>query len=144
MGIGFHLLRRETLLAHVHLVLSTVLTALALYLIMREGAYRDMAALIQQADVWWVILALISVGVNTVSKALRWQVLLGDGRLLIPFPRTFAALLIGQMLNTLVPVRIGDVARAFLVGSLGAGRAFILGTVALEKVIDLLCYSLLF
>jgi hypothetical protein len=48
------------------------------------------------------------------------------------------------MLNLLLPVRAGDISRAVMVGGMGPGRVYTFGTVVLEKVIDMLCYALLF
>jgi len=48
------------------------------------------------------------------------------------------------MLNTLLPARLGEVQRAYTIGGLGPGRTYTLGTVALEKILDLLAYAGLF
>ena len=55
-----------------------------------------------------------------------------------------SVLLIGQTLNTILPVRIGELSRAYILGGLGPGKLFILGTIVLEKTLDMLCYVLLF
>jgi len=49
------------------------------------------------------------------------------------------ALLVGQLANALLPARVGDVIRAYLAGETGRGnRATALGTIAAEKVFDVL------
>jgi uncharacterized protein (TIRG00374 family) len=52
--------------------------------------------------------------------------------------------LAGQSLNLIYPARAGDISRVYLIGSLGISRTFLLGTVILEKLWDLLSYSLVF
>jgi uncharacterized protein (TIRG00374 family) len=47
------------------------------------------------------------------------------------------------MLNTISPARIGDLGRAYLAGGMGPGRAFTFGTVVIEKVLDMLCFTFL-
>jgi glycosyltransferase 2 family protein len=69
---------------------------------------------------------------------------MGESGLGITPQRTLMALLAGQALNLLYPARIGDVSRAYLVDQSGTKRAFMLGTVVLEKLLDSLVYVLLF
>ena len=117
---------------------------LALYLAFRDVPLQDVAWAIYQADWFWIGLALVSVGLNTVSKVFRWRVLLrpvGGG---ISFGLLLASFLSGQMLNAIFPIRVGDLSRIFVVGREGPGGAYVLGTVILEKMIDLTCYVLLF
>ncbi|MEA3339292.1 MAG: lysylphosphatidylglycerol synthase transmembrane domain-containing protein [Chloroflexota bacterium] len=85
-----------------------------------------------------VILALLAVLLTTLAKIGRWRAL---------FPKAEQpglcllgrALLVGQLTNALLPVRIGDVVRAYLAGERGRGnRATALGTIATEKVFDVL------
>lgn len=76
--------------------------------------------------------------VTTYAKSARWAALAGLGQRagwsLLP------ALVIGQLLNTLIPARVGDLARVVVGdGATGLGKAFLLGTVVLEKLVDGLC-----
>jgi hypothetical protein len=67
-------------------------------------------------------------------RARSWHVLL-EG--MVPFGRAFSSLNEGYLLNTVLPLRLGELARAYAVsrgGSLSAGRA--LATVVLERLID--------
>ena len=49
-------------------------------------------------------------------------------------------LLAGQMLNTIFPARLGDLARAYVLGGMGPGRTYVLGTIVLEKMLDSIAY----
>lgn len=62
----------------------------------------------------------------------------------VQISKTFSALLVGQMLNTIYPARFGDLSRAYTIGGIGPGRVFILGTVLIEKILDMLSYAFLF
>jgi uncharacterized protein (TIRG00374 family) len=90
------------------------------------------------------LLALGSVTTNTLAKALRWKILVGRKGGEIPLIQYLMVLLAGQMLNALFPARLGDLARAYSLGGMGAGRTYALGTVVLEKMMDALAYVLLF
>lgn len=89
-----------------------------------------------RVDFGLVLLAVPIVGVELVLRSIRWQ------RLLAPIApvglrRTTAYLAIGYFANSMLPARLGDVARAFL-----AGRAFeisrlaVLGTIVVERLAD--------
>jgi uncharacterized protein (TIRG00374 family) len=53
-------------------------------------------------------------------------------------------LLVGQLLNTIFPARLGDLARAYVLGGMGPGRTYVLGSIVLEKMLDSLAYITLF
>ncbi len=102
-------------------------------------------------NVRWVFaaLALLSVSVNTLAKAIRWRGLASEKGRSIRLSRYLAILLAGQMLNTLLPSRLGDLARAYALGGENhgrnpPGRTYVFGTIVLEKLFDSLAYGLLF
>ena len=80
--------------------------------------------------------ALVLAALEVVLRAERWR------RLLTPFapvrlPTAFAYLCIGYFANTLLPARLGDVARAVLAAkAFGIPRLRTLGTILLERVAD--------
>jgi glycosyltransferase 2 family protein len=124
--------------------LGIAASVVALYLALQDVSLGEVRVALAQANAGWIGLALASVAVNTLAKAIRWQVLLGPAGKKIGVGRALVALLIGQMLNTLLPARVGDLTRAYQVGSQGAGRTFTLATVMVEKILDLLSYAFLF
>ncbi|MBA3533501.1 MAG: flippase-like domain-containing protein [Ardenticatenales bacterium] len=137
-------LKRYLASPYLRLGVGTALTLLTLYILVREVDLQVVGRLLVQAERGAVLVALLTVLVNVLGKAARWRVLLGPAGKQIPFGQTLSVLLIGQMLNTLLPIRVGDLTRAHLIGSRGPGRSFTMGTIILEKASDLLCYALLF
>ena len=123
--------------------LSLLIGVLSLYLALRNVSLEDLGMSIRGADWGWVGLALLSVVINNLAKAARWQVLTGKGTGKIGFGRLFLALLAGQALNSLYPARVGDLGRAYVAGGKSTSRAFLLGTIALEKIVELLSYGVL-
>jgi uncharacterized protein (TIRG00374 family) len=78
--------------------------------------------------------AVLLVILGLLARARSWHILLGTA---VPFRRAFEALNEGYLLNTLLPLRIGEIARAFLVSrgqTVGFGLAF--STVIVERLID--------
>jgi uncharacterized protein (TIRG00374 family) len=85
-----------------------------------------------------VALSLLLVAVTQLVKALRWQVILG-GSTALPLTQALRGLLVGQALNLLVPARVGDFGRAYLVGRrLTVGSIFTFYTVVIEKALEAL------
>jgi glycosyltransferase 2 family protein len=101
-------------------------------------------AVIQQARPAPLALAIVILAVQVLVRAARWRLLLGragDG-VRLPFWLVLRALLIGYLGNAALPARLGEAARAGVVAR-AANRAFgtVLGTVLLERVIDLVALA---
>ena len=84
-------------------------------------------------------IALLSLPVYMVAvwfRTIRWQVLLrplGDFRGV----RLFPLVIIGFMVNNLIPARLGEVVRAYLLGEReGVSKAAALGTIAVDRLFD--------
>jgi uncharacterized protein (TIRG00374 family) len=83
------------------------------------------------------IAAAIGVAVAEVTiRSVRWRVLLSPVAS-ISVASSFAYICIGHFANTFLPLRLGDVARAYLAGSrLRADRLTVFGTIVLERIFD--------
>ena len=87
----------------------------------------------------WVAVALIGVTLIAAAKALRWQWLYPPDARPATWRTHFAILMISQMLNLLVSVvRLGELARMELMRREGRPVGMTLGTIVLEKSLDLL------
>jgi uncharacterized protein (TIRG00374 family) len=125
-------------------LLGIIVGLFFLYLAIRDIPIHEVGAAISHADPVWIGAALIGVIINNLAKVWRWQVLLAERRMKVPFGLGLRAILVGQMLNYVLPARTGDISRAYLVGIQGTGTVYALGTIVLEKVFDTLLYGLLF
>ena len=87
----------------------------------------------------WLLLALAVVAVDLWLRAVRWRVLLGAvaaGRA-PAFVRVAAYLTVGYLANSILPARLGDVARAYLAGAaFGVPRMATFGTIVIERIAD--------
>jgi uncharacterized protein (TIRG00374 family) len=124
--------------------LGVAFSGLFLYVAVRNVDLRDVQVALAQANGAYIILALGSVAMNIAGKGLRWKILMGDAGRSIPFVRLLSSLIVGQMLNLLLPARAGDISRAYVIGRLGPGPMFVLGTIVLEKLLDMILYAMLF
>ena len=124
----------------VGLALGVVLLALAF----RGADPSTLMAVLARTDLPLVALGLLTVAATTGVKALRWRLLFYPSDRDLRFDRLLSAILIGQMLNFLLPARLGELARAYLIGETeGQHKLFALGTIVVEKLLDGLMLLLL-
>ncbi|MCI0520642.1 MAG: flippase-like domain-containing protein [Chloroflexi bacterium] len=128
----------------VRLAFWAAVAGLLIYLLVNDLDLAAAADALRHASPWWIIPTLVSVLVNALAKAARWQVLLQSSGKPAPFGKLFMALISGQTLNWFLPGRVGDLSRAYVAGGMGAGGAYALGTIALEKGLDTAAYAALF
>jgi len=112
------------------------LSALAIVTLACAFDWRAIGAAMLQLR-WWAPLASLAFFLgNLVVRGLRWRLLLSPLTRL-PQAQVRDALIVGFMVNNLVPARAGELARALIVGRLGGftGRAG-LASVAVERLLD--------
>lgn len=118
-------------------VAALLLAGLAAWLSLRRVHWPALRAALAGVNVPLLALALATVLVTTVAKAARWQVLLRACGASVGGMRVGRVLLIGQMGNSFLPGRLGDVARAVLVGpQIHGGVLAAMGTLLAEKALD--------
>jgi uncharacterized protein (TIRG00374 family) len=89
-----------------------------------------------QANYWWVLPAVAVWFVSAGLRSLRWHYLLRglahlDTRTLYPI------VIIGYMANNLLPLRTGELVRAYVLGERHrVSKMSTLGTIAVERVFD--------
>ena len=125
---------RTSLKSRIGLALSLLFLGLALRNVEWSGVWSSWRA--ARVDLLLLGTALL-VG-SWVIAAFRWRLLL-SGVAGLRVRDTFAFILIGYLANTVLPLRLGDLARASLIGrkkELGISRA--LGSIAIERLMDVL------
>jgi uncharacterized membrane protein YbhN (UPF0104 family) len=96
----------------------------------------EVAAALRRADFRGIALVVPIVFFELGLRSLRWQRLLAP-MAKVPLTRAAAYLAIGYFANSMLPARLGDVARAYLAGqSFGVSRLGVLGTVVVERLAD--------
>jgi uncharacterized protein (TIRG00374 family) len=123
--------------------IGLVSSVLFVYMAARTVRWDRTAEALHAAD-WRLVAAGAAALVATfVVFAARWSVLL-SGNARLPIRVTFSYVMIGYLANTVLPLRLGDLARASLLGRRhGIGIASALGSILLERVLDLLVLLLL-
>ncbi len=126
--------RGRLLTGVVGVVVSVALLAWAV----RHVEFRDVASRLREARPM-PLLAAVAVATSTfLLRALRWRVLVRaeDGSD-IPFPARWHATAMGFMANNVLPLRAGELLRAFALSRLGGVRlATALTSLVVERVLD--------
>lgn len=124
------------------LLWSLLVTLVILPLAFWDASLPQVWSFLQRADWRAVVLALALYVLTTLAKVARWDAFFHPRR--IRFASLFAALIVGQTLNVLLPARLGDVARIYALRRREAvPAARVLGTIAAEKLVELAMLLLL-
>jgi len=118
-------------------LLGIGLSGVFLYLAVRKVDFVVVRSTLRNAELAWLIPMLGAILLDFWLRAVRWALLFP------PFARpsrgqTFNAFLIGGLANNVIAGRVGDIARAGLIGPLlpEIGTSGALATVVLERVMD--------
>jgi len=119
------------------------LSLLAVYLSVRDVQWHEVVQALSRTDRLAILLALCTVLLNTWLKAARWRLLFYPFHSQLAVRACLLALLVGQLANKLLPARLGDLARVYVIGERAKiSKALALATTVVEKAVDsvvLLC-----
>lgn len=123
------LLKKRTLIG---ILISTVL----LYLAFRKVDVHLLAESLAQAEYIWLVPAFFLMLISMVFRALRWKYLIRPIAE-VKFFHLFSALAIGLMANNLLPARLGEIARAWVIGEkAGISKTASFATIVIERIFD--------
>jgi hypothetical protein len=117
-------------------LIGVVVSALLLFLAARNVQFAEVLPLLQRANFFYLALAG-SCAVGAIwLRAWRWRYLIPNSEL-IKTSNLFSATMIGFMGNNLLPLRIGDLARAYIAAKKEQTTASaMLATVVIERLLD--------
>jgi glycosyltransferase 2 family protein len=128
----------------VQIWLGLILALITVYLVARTVDFHQLVLALQEARMPFIILALIASLVTISLKGLRWRALFYPQQPRLSLLRLCDLIVIGQAINFYIPARLGDVVRAYLAGEEGGvGKSYALGTIAAEKLIDIIVLAVL-
>ncbi len=115
------------------------LSAILLWLVLRNIDGARMLQAVLAINSGYFTLSLVFYLLTIFFRSVRWRYLLASERP-IAVSSLLSATSIGLMTNNVLPLRIGDVARAYLIGrhaKISGVTAF--ATLAVERIVDALC-----
>ena len=135
-------LRRRIL--NVRTIGSLLFGLLLLYLLSRvlfgdDFDWGEVGRLVGQADPGLLLLAFLAYYATFPIRGYRWRYVLGRSGMPVRFRDATEILFLSWFVNCLVPAKLGDLYRAYLLrGNFGASISRTVGTVFIERVADII------
>lgn len=125
------------------LLLGISISALSLYLLLRNTDWRELWQVFRTANYWWLLPAVLVLLSTSYTRARRWKLLI-DPAAPLNVRRLFHIVNIGYLFNNTLPAKLGELVRAWLVGQVvEGGFARALSTLIVERLLDVLCVVVL-
>ena len=103
-------MKKKTLLS---MLLGVVVSAAALFFAIRNVPFADLFTYLTRVDYFWIFPSIFFSLASFGLRAYRWQVIL-DPALNVRYWQAYHPLMIGFMINCILPGRVGEVARPII------------------------------
>jgi uncharacterized protein (TIRG00374 family) len=128
----------------ISLIAGALLSATALYFAFRNVPFTDLIHYFATINYFWVGPSVVAILVAFFLRAVRWRIIL-ESYEKISIRQAFHPMMIGFMMNCILPGRVGEIARpAILKKNEDIPFATGLATVAAERVFDITLLALFF
>ena len=132
----------SNLKAFVNYSISAALAAIFLYIAFHNVNLHEVLELVSGASSFWIIILICSIYLSHIIRAIRWKVILNAIKPDASLKNLFGALMIGYGVNCVTP-KLGEITRAVFLGKWEKlSRSSMLGTVIVERVIDVIALGL--
>ncbi|MDQ3265557.1 MAG: flippase-like domain-containing protein [Myxococcota bacterium] len=126
-----------------NLVLSLTATVVCSWYAFRDADWSSQWVSLRHANYWWLVPYLAILLVIHLCRTLRWGALL-SGLERVPFRALNESSSIGFMMLIVLPFRLGEFARPFLIANRsGIRRSPAMATVVVERIVDGILVALL-
>ena len=116
--------------------LGIAISLVSLYIVLGSVDLAKAAEVLRVAIPAWIAVMLIAVLVDVGARAARWRVLLAPIAV-VPYRRVLGYTYQGYLANNVLPARLGELVRTHALGEgEGLSRTTVLGTVAVERIVD--------
>jgi len=117
-------------------------SGICLYLAFRGIQFNELFNSLTMLDYYWVVLATVLLFASYSGRVWRWHLLFFPQK--VHLVKVFQVLNIGYLLSAIFPLRLGDVARVYLIGSIeNISKARALSSIVIERLSDGLTVVLL-
>lgn len=118
------------------LIVGAAVSIIALWFVFRQVNLRELYEAVKAIDPWWLLASLALFYTSMYIRAVRWALLFRP-KFRIPSRRLFPPMMIGFAFNSILPARVGEFVRAFVVGKReNTGMPTALTTVFSERIFD--------
>lgn len=121
---------------------SIALTFLFLFFAFKGTDFESLGKILSEANYIWAFTLFPLLIISHLFRAWRWNYLLRPIKQGIKFRNLFSSMMVGYMLNNILP-RAGELARPYALGKLeGISRSATFGTVLMERIFDILSFMI--
>ncbi len=130
----------------IYVLLGILISLLLIWALFRNVNFAELATALKGANYWWLIPNIAFIFLTMYQRAYRWKFMVAPIQR-VPFSNLLAATCIGFMANNVLPLRLGEFARAY---SLSAQtdkitKSASLATIFVERMVfDLVALLLIF
>lgn len=135
---------RRKYLPWLNLAFTVLLIGVGVWYLATKVSLVEIGRALALANFGYIALGLLVMLVTVLLKAWRWRWLLAAADEPPPFLPLFWATMLGQYVNLIVPfLRLGEIARLYALNhQTGYGKARALGTLVVEKTLELITFAL--
>lgn len=124
--------------------IGTLISIVFLVLAVKDVPLSEVAQAFARVNYFWILVAVFGMLAQSWLRALRWITLYYPLQQGLRVWQMFGIGLIAQMLNIIIPWRMGEIARIYLMGEIAKrSKAQTLATLGIEKIFDTLMLLLL-
>ncbi|MBC8506766.1 MAG: flippase-like domain-containing protein [Anaerolineales bacterium] len=112
-----------------------VISLLMLLLLFRFFDWEDVLEALRHAEWIYLLLALPLYLLSYALRAFAWWTILKEA---VPYWRVFLSMHIGYLLNNVLPFRLGELGRAYILGKDGLGFWRVFPSIMIERAFDMI------
>ncbi len=118
-------------------LLGGIISLVALGLVLYGVDLKQVGEVLRSADPRWIVVTVVFLCLDLAIRGLRWQRLVRPIKA-VKYLHMLGYLLIGYLMNNVLPARLGELVRSHYLGDReGISRTSALGTVVVERFVDL-------
>lgn len=127
----------------INILISVVVAALFIQLAVRNVDMSELWQQMKMATFYWLPFFVLALLASHMMRAERWRLLLENENERIPRSTLFAGVMLGYVLNNVVP-RLGEISRpVYVARKQGMSSSNLIGTIVVERLFDLATMMLL-
>ncbi len=128
----------------INVVIGLLISAVFVYFAVRRVDPGEVVRSFKKINYLWLLPNMILIISTMLMRAVRWKYLLMPVRS-FQTKTLFPPVMIGFMANNVLPVRLGEIIRAYSLGiKTGESRSSIFATVVIERIFDSLALMIMF
>ncbi len=112
-----------------------IISVVAIIVLFRFFDWHEVVEALRQAEWIFLLIALPIYLLSYILRALAWHTLLQGAA---PYRKVFLTMHMGYLLNNVLPFRLGELGRAYLLGQEGIGFWRVFSTILIERAFDMI------